>query len=48
MMAGLDDPATLAEAKRRFAAMDTDPGSSASIIADLDLVIVAHSADETT
>lgn len=48
MMAGLDDPATLAEAKRRFAAMDTDPEAAPASLRILILSIVAHSADEAT
>ena len=48
VMSGLEDPATLAEARRRFLAMDTDPNAAPASLRFLILAIVARNADETT
>jgi aminopeptidase N len=48
IMSGLEDPATLAEAQRRFLAMDTDPTAAPASLRFLILAIVARNADEAT
>ncbi len=48
VMSSLGDPATLAEATRRFEAMDTDPSAAPASLRLLILSIVARNADQAT
>jgi len=48
VMSGLEDPATLAEAQRRFALIDSDPKAVPPALRRLILGIVARNADEAT
>jgi aminopeptidase N len=48
VMSSLEDPATLAEARRRFEAMDSDPTAAPASLKLLILGIVAYNADVAT
>lgn len=48
LLAGLDDAATLAEAKRRFELMDSDPEAAPANLRRLIVAIAARNADEAT